>query len=90
MSYVNVVGSGGVVGFGCFDCCFGLVAGDGYWRCLEFFDFSVYDPVLSVCLMFDVIGELFVEVLCFLFVSDSYFVVIECDGCVCGWFWLFV
>ena len=58
-----------------FDCVSGLSGGDCYGSAWEIRCVSVYFSVDGVRFVLDDVCELFVEVCCFLFVGDGYFVV---------------
>ena len=89
MSDVYVVWTCGVVCVGCFYGCFDLVCCEEYRCCVQFSYFPVCDSVLSVGSVCCVICELFVEVLCLLFVCYGC-VLAESDCGVCGWSSIFV
>ena len=59
-----------------------LCCSECYFGCLQFVCFSIYVSVCVVCFMFDCVGELFVECVCYLcswadcFLFESYCVVL--------------
>ena len=56
----------GVVVFALFYCRFDLCCGECYVGCKRFECFPIYVSVCFVCFMFDCVGELFVECVCYL------------------------
>ena len=87
MSDVCVVGTCGVVVFGVFDGVSCLFFGYVYVFCEESFCFAVYFSVGVLCLVSYGVGELFVEVFCFLFVCAGGSVL---EGYCCVWgVWVF-
>ena len=60
---VDFIRSCGVVVFAVFDCHLDLCCGEYYFDCLQFVCLLIY---VSVCFMFDCVGELFVECVCYL------------------------
>ena len=56
-----------VVGFALFYCLVNLCCGGCYFCCLQTVCFPIYVSVCIVCFMFNCVGDLFVECVCYLY-----------------------
>ena len=63
-----------MVVFAVFDCLLDMCLGELYVCGVKFAYVSVYYSVCSACCVFDGVGELFVECVCYLFVCGGCFV----------------